>query len=111
MTGVGDDMFSYCWDPIRKVTFWDEKEEKLGQDTLPCEPGHVVGCCFDLDGKTISFYYNGDFIGTPFTNIKVDLPLFAGFTIYHGDGATAEVMAKAADFKSVSYILLSRVAK
>jgi hypothetical protein len=97
MTGVGDDEHSYCWDPIRKVTFWNEKEEKMGENTSPCKSDDVIGVCVDLEAKTITWYFNGDQVGT-FSGITVDLPIYAGFTIYAQEGATAKTSVKSADF-------------
>lgn len=97
MTGVGDDEHSYCWDPIRKVSFWNEKEQQMGQDTSPCKAEDVIGVCVDLGAKLITWYFNGEKVGV-YEDITVELPIYAGFTIYAQDGATAKAAVKSADF-------------
>ena len=65
--GVGDDSSSYAYDGWRNVLWHDGKKDygKLW------DKGDVVGCCLDLDKRTMSYYLNGEFLGVASDDIDV----------------------------------------
>ena len=65
--GVGDDNSSYAYDGWRNVVFHgpDKPYGKIW------DKGDIVGCCIDLNNKTMSFYLNGEDLGIAATNIAV----------------------------------------
>jgi hypothetical protein len=99
MTGVGDDEFSYCYDPIRHCTFYKEIETQQYGTSVTWKNGDIVGCMLDLDNREISFSLNGQFLGVAHRNIQTDhCPYFAGFSIY-GHDSTAEFILKSSEMK------------
>ncbi|XP_049442135.1 E3 ubiquitin-protein ligase RNF123 [Epinephelus fuscoguttatus] len=65
--GVGDTPDSYAYDGNR-VRKWNVTTTNYGKSWAA---GDIVSCLIDLDEGTITFYLNGQSLGTAFTNIKM----------------------------------------
>ena len=65
--GVGDDSSSYAYDGYRNV-LWHGKKKEYGK---LWDKGDVIGCCLDMDKRTMSFYLNGAFLGNASDNVDV----------------------------------------
>lgn len=63
--GIGDDTTSYGYDGFRKC-LWHKDKLSYGKFW---DIGDIIGCCIDLDNKTLEFYQNGDSLGEAFSNI------------------------------------------
>ena len=51
--GVGDTANSYAYDGARERCWWNEQDHHYGE---PWSTGDVIGCCFDCDAGTMTFY-------------------------------------------------------
>ena len=65
--GVGDDSSSYAYDGYRNV-LWHGKKKAYGKIW---DKGDVIGCCIDMDKHEMSFYLNGEFLGTASDDVDV----------------------------------------
>ncbi|XP_039628997.1 E3 ubiquitin-protein ligase RNF123 [Polypterus senegalus] len=65
--GVGDTPDSYAYDGNR-VRKWNVTTTNYGKSWAA---GDIVSCLIDLDEGNISFYLNGQCLGTAFSNIKM----------------------------------------
>ena len=89
--GVGDAQDSYAYDG-KRIRKWNVNCEQYGQ---PWACGDVIGCCIDLDNRTISFYRNGIDLGIAFRNIRTAsfcdksrsslLAYFPALSLSHGE--------------------------
>jgi Kip1 ubiquitination-promoting complex protein 1 len=64
--GVGDVALSYAYDGDR-LKKWHESSSDYG---LKWQKGDVIGCCFDGDKRTLSFWKNGVDMGVAFSDVE-----------------------------------------
>ena len=71
--GVGDDEHSWAFDGTRVLKWHKGANNKYGREW---KVGDVVGCCIDMDLRSIKFSLNGSFdspMGIAFDNIDADI--------------------------------------
>eukprot|EP00878_Enallax_costatus_P012291 GHUV01012839.1.p1 GENE.GHUV01012839.1~~GHUV01012839.1.p1 ORF type:complete len:1206 (+),score=405.87 GHUV01012839.1:233-3850(+) len=73
--GVGDAPDSYAVDG-KRMRKWSVKPQPYGE---PWVQGDVMGCCLDLDAGTLTFYRNGQSLGTAYDRVRTMQPSLAYF--------------------------------
>jgi len=83
--GVGDDVNSWSFDPVRCIAFNSTKIpygflSDINGQQIPVKPGDIIGCLLDLDRKEVGFSRNGEFLGIVFSNFEVRGPYYPAIT-------------------------------
>jgi Replication stress response SDE2 C-terminal/SPRY domain/Silencing defective 2 N-terminal ubiquitin domain len=81
--GVGDDASSYSFDASRGLLFHAGKEQQC-LETKSVHPGDVIGCCYDMSTKTLSYAHNGKELGNSF-HLPAILPLSPALSCNEGE--------------------------
>ena len=85
--GVGDDEHSWAFDGTRVLKWHKGANNKYGREW---KVGDVVGCCIDMDSRSIKFSLNGSFdspMGMAFDNIDADIEyMYPAITINNSFG-------------------------
>ncbi|GKZ00408.1 hypothetical protein MPSEU_000993800 [Mayamaea pseudoterrestris] len=62
--GVGDDLYSWAYDPSRRIKLFGERNTPYGSEDF--KAGDVVGCLYDGDTGEVSFSLNGKDLGVAY---------------------------------------------
>lgn len=89
--GVGDDHYSWSFDPSRNKIFHGEKEYNYPSSSIEIlkKKKAVIGCWFNPKNGQISFFYNGTWLGVAFEtdleNIVSPTSLVPAFSLNQGE--------------------------
>ncbi|XP_013421955.1 E3 ubiquitin-protein ligase RNF123 [Lingula anatina] len=81
--GVGDTANSYAYDGNR-LRKWNVKTQRYGQGWLT---GDIISCGIDCDEGTVTFFRNGQSMGTAFSNIRLgrEMAYFPSVSLSFGE--------------------------
>jgi hypothetical protein len=105
--GVGDCQYSWGYDGNRSIKLHNEITEPYGGESW--KEGDVIGCCYDKQTSSISFYRNGDALGTAFVLSHPPDSLFPAISCNPGEVVGLRVFQQELEYQPTGSVSIGDV--